>query len=387
MTATTDDVATALRLGWAVAEVRGRNWSHGPRPAASPLPSEPGDVLPLRSQRTGSASRRESVSALVSLTRRLEMEGAAEFEAELAEVLPPFTPEGDALLVDDGGEEVGAEWDRIAASFIDWDGRIQDELTQRGEHLANAYLLARGVAECYWGLGPERSWTSGSAVTAVSPAFLLGEERRRELTRMLGRLGPDTIHPLSAAGISGSLEAWGDVATDDAWSRDPRMRATLYEQVRQWYQLLMLGQDPTTLIRPYARLTSWRYLFRAARTFLPQAVLVFVALGLVAAFFVVTGLDGSTWVSPVLATGGFGAFAFAGLLAKGQSAAQRLVTRLKQDAYTDLVAISVAIVPPYPSGKRGRSGRRSPSGRQVRRQLEKAVRRRLLTPPTSPPPD
>ena len=207
------------------------------------------------------------------------------------------------------------------------------------------------MAECYWGLGPEDAWTFDGEVTAVSPAFLLGEERRRELTRMLGRLAPDTIHPLSAAGISGSLEAWGDVAADETWSRDPRMRALLHEQVRQWYQLLILGQDPTTLIRPYARLTNTRYLVRAARTFWPQVILAVIALGLVAAFFAVTDLKGTTWVSPVLATGGFGAFAIAGLLARGQSAAQRLVTRMRQDAYTDLVAISVAIVPPYPVGR------------------------------------
>jgi hypothetical protein len=83
----------------------------------------------------------------------------------------------------------------------------------------------------------------------------------------------------------------------------------------------------------------------------------------------------------VLATGSFGAFAVAGLMARGQSAAQRMVTRMRQDAYTDLVAISVAIVPPYPSRAGG------PTLRQARRQLERAVRRRLLTPPTAPPPD
>lgn len=217
-------------------------------------------------------------------------------------------------------------------------------------------------------------------LTAVSLAFLLGEERRLELTRMLGRLRPGTIHPLSAAGISGSLEAWGDVAADEVWSRAPRMRPLLYEQVRRWYQLLVLGQDPTTLILPYARLTNTRYLLRAARTFWPQALLAVVALGLVAALFAVTNLNGTSWLSPVLATGGFGAFAVAGLLARGQSAAQRVVTRMRQDAYTDLVEISVAVVPPYPSGAGG------PTLRQARKRLERAVRRRLLTPPTSPPP-
>jgi hypothetical protein len=380
MTGNVETVSTALRLGWAVAEARGRNWPQGPRPKAAPLPKVPGDVLPLRSQRTGSASRRESVRALLSLTRQLELAGSDAFEAELAEVLPPFTPAGEASLVAQAGQDRDPAWSRVADCFIDWDGRFQDELNQRDEHLANAYLLGRGVSECYWGLGPEDAWTSDGEVTAVSLAFLLGEDRRRELTRMLGRLGPDTIHPLSAAGISGSLEAWGDVAADERWSRDPEMRAMLYEQVRQWYQLLMLGQDPTTLIRPYARLTSTRYLVRAARSFLPQAILAVVALALVAGFFVVTGEKGTSWVSPVLATGGFGAFAVAWLLARGQSAAQRLVTRIRQDAYTDLVAISVAIVPPHPAG----SG--EPTMRQVRKQLERAVRRRLLTPPTSAPP-
>jgi len=374
MTGTTEAVAAALRLGWTLAEVRGRNWPHGPRPVATPLPPEPGDVLPLRSQRTASASRRESVNALVSLARQLELEGVRELENQLGSVIPPFTPEGEASLLDDEA------WARTAELFLDWDGRIQDELTQRGEHLANAYLLGRGMSECYWGLGPPDRWTADGKQTAVSLSFLMGEERRRELTRMLGRLGPDTIHPLSAAGISGSLEAWGEVAADEAWSRDSELQALLYERVRQWYQLLILGQDPTTLIRPYARLTNTRYLVRAARTFWPQAVLAVVALALVTAFFVVTDLDGSTWLSPLLATGGFGAFVIAAMMAKGQSAAQRLVTRMRQDAYTDLVAISVAIVPPYPSAAGGRTLR------QTRSQLERAVRRRLLTPPTAPPP-
>ena len=98
---TEQTVATALRLGWAVAEVRGRTWPDGPRPTATSLPRVPGNVLPLRSQRTGSASRRESVKTLVSLTRQIGLEGAEEFEAGLATVLPPFAPEGGESLADD----------------------------------------------------------------------------------------------------------------------------------------------------------------------------------------------------------------------------------------------------------------------------------------------
>ena len=376
MSVSTEEVGTALRLGWAVAEVRGRNWPAGPRPAAAPLPALPGDVLPLRSQRGAAASRRESARALVSLARKLGITGADELEAALSEVLPPFTLTGEASLQAD----TGPVWDRVAACFLEWDGRFQDELTQRGEPLANAYLLGRGIAECYWGLGPEEAWSSAGDETAVSLSFLVGADRRQELTRMLGRLGPDVVHPLSAAGISGSLEAWGEVAADDAWARGPEARPSLYEQVRQWYQLLVLGQDPTTLIRPYARLTHTRYLLRAVRTFWPTVLFAVLALGLVAAFFAVTDLDGTTWLSPVLATSGLGAVVFATLAAKGQSAATRLVTRMRQDAYTDLVALSVAILPPYPRSQGGTSTRRT------RQLLERAVRRRLLTPPTAAPP-
>ena len=119
---------------------------------------------------------------------------------------------------------------------------------------------------------------------------------------------------------------------------------------------------------------------RTARTFWPQALLAVIALAMVAGFFAVIGADGTTWLSPILATGSFGAVVFAGLLVRGQSAAQRLVTRVRQDAYTDLVAISVTIVPPYPSSANG------PTKRQTRKELEKAVRRRLLTPATAAPP-
>jgi hypothetical protein len=87
------------------------------------------------------------------------------------------------------------------------------------------------------------------------------------------------------------------------------------------------------------------------------------------------------WFSSLLATGGFGAFAAAGLLAKGKSAAQKVVTRLRQDAYTDLVAVSVTTVPPPPAPAGGTQQRL----RLRRHRVESAVRRRSLTPPTPPP--
>ena len=381
MSSSAGSVGSALRLGWAVAEVRGRNWPQGPRPTSTALPARPGDVLPLRSQRAGPDARRQSAMALVSLASQLGMVRAAEFEAGLTAALPPFDPDGEAALVDGGEPADGEGWRHTAEFFLRWDARFQDELSQRGEHLANGYLLGRGLAESYWGLGPDRVWTVEGEQTAVSLGFLFGPDRREELTRMLGRLGQEDAHSVTAAAISGSLEAWGAVAENPTWATAPDLRVQLYEQVRRWYQLLVLGQDPTTLIRPYAKLTSLRTIGRAVRLFWPQAVLAVLALGLITAFFAVAGDTASSWLSPLLAMGGFGAFAVAGILARGQSAAQRLVTRIRQDAYTDLVALSVTSVPALPAVP----GEGGPTLRQVRTQLESAVRRRLLTPPTAPP--
>ena len=73
-----------------------------------------------------------------------------------------------------------------------------------------------------------------------------------------------------------------------------------------------------------------------------------VALFLTSTFFLSFTADFFEKVKPLLATGGVTAFAAAGLLTKGPSAAQRMLVRLRQDAYTDLVSVSVTAVPKYP---------------------------------------
>ncbi len=377
---TVGTVIDTLRLGWAVAEVRGRHWPQGPRPQATPLPLRPDLVLPLRSQRVVSASREEAVASLVSFVHLLGLDRDDTFETGLRGALAPWT--------DDTGASTGAggddAWRPAGTFFLQWDAWFQDELGRRSESLANGYLLGRGLAECFWGLGPDDQWQIDGATSAVSLPFLLGAERRRELTRMLGRLEPGVAHEMTPPAVAGTLEAWGVVAADPRWAAHSAMRTNLYEQARRWYQLLVLGQDPTTLIRPYERLRSPTNILRAAKIFWPQIALALLSIALVTAYFSVVGTAGDVgsvpvWFSSLLATGGFGAFAAAGILAKGKSAAQRMVTRLRQDAYTDLVAVSVTTVPPPPDAPGG-------DGQRLRRhRVESAVRRRTLTPPTSAP--
>ena len=379
-------VIDTLRLGWSVAEVRGRHWPQGPRPQATPLPLRPDLVLPLRSQRVVSASREEAVASLVALVQRLGLDRNATFESGLRSAVAPWdTDTGTGTSTVPATADHDA-WRPTGTFFLQWDAWFQDELARRAESLANGYLLGRGLAECFWGLGPDDQWQIDGTTSAVSLPFLLGADRRRELTRMLGRLEPGVAHEMTPPAVAGTLEAWGVVAADPQWAGHPAMRDKLYEQARRWYQLLVLGQDPTTLIRPYERLRSPTNILRAVKIFWPQIALALLSIALVTAYFSVVGTAGDVgsvpvWFSSLLATGGFGAFAAAGILARGKSAAQRMVTRLRQDAYTDLVAVSVTTVPPPPAAPGGKAQRI----RFARHLVEAAVRRRTLTPPTPPP--
>jgi hypothetical protein len=301
-------------------------------------------VLPLRHERKADVARTGAETALKAGVARQGLDSGGSFASGL-----------DAAL------DAGTVGNFLSA----WDQRIQDKLAEVQEERANAYLLGRGMAECYWAHVPGRP---------ESLAELFNDRRRAELTRMLGRLEAGTVHPMTPPAISGCLEAWGDVVGDQDWLEAHDLETQLYEQSRRWYQLLVLGQDPTTLILPDARISGAQGLARAARVFLPQIALATIAAALVTVFLVF--VDDDELLTSLGAIGGLSAVTIAGLAARGQSAAQKLVLRLRQDAYTDLLAISLTALP---------TSTKPQPARELRRSIERAVRRRLLTPATPAP--
>ena len=158
------------------------------------------------------------------------------------------------------------------------------------------------------------------------------------------------------------------MARTPAWLGHPQQaEQALYSQVRRWYELIILGQDPTTLIRPAAGLKNFKTLQRALRLFGPELAATAVGLGfLVALLFLINVGGAADWVktlSGILAAVGL---SLAGLAATIKNSAQALLKRLRQDTYTDLVAIAVQTAPPPP----GKSD------------IENAIARRRLTPAT-----
>jgi hypothetical protein len=252
-------------------------------------------------------------------------------------------------------------WSELAELIWQFDAHVQDRLAAVSESQAIGYQLGRGLADTYWALDP------GQPSGSTSWGFLLGERRCDELSRLTGRLA-GYMGEYTAPAIAGSLEIWKDVARMPRWLGDPQhAEQALYSQIRRWFELVILGQDPTTLIRPAAGLKNFKTLQRAFRLFGPELVATVVGLGfLVALLFLINVGSAAAWLktlSGILAVVGL---SLAGLAATIKNSAQALLKRLRQDTYTDLVAIAVQTAPPPP----GKSD------------IENAIARRRLTPAT-----
>jgi hypothetical protein len=366
-----DRVQAAIRLGWAVAEVRGRNRPGGPTGAVLNLPVQVDDPLPLRVQRTPTELRIEAQRVLSYLAGRLEVDirprspgwpGYGEAIDEAATALARvrrFAPEG--------GDRVRAAWETLAGLLWQFDADVQDRLTAVSDTQANGYQLGRGLAECYWALDPD------SAEGWDSWLFLFNQVRCAELTRLAGRLSP-YMQSYSASSIAGSLEVWKRLAVDEPWRRQPTVPDDLYQQIRNWYELMVLNQDPTQLVQPYHLLRNWRATNRVLRAFIPQLILAAVSALLVAGFVIALSQKHPLgWLAAVTSVLGAVGLSTAGLTAKLRSEAQALSTRLRQDAYTDLISAAITTVPDPPPGRHRR-------GRDA--VVEEAVGARTLTPST-----
>ena len=443
-------VMSALRLGWSVAEMRGRNRPDGPLGEMAGMPDQVDHPLPLRLERGKTELRIEIQSVVAELaqelgvddapdgssysavlgyktlllaharapkaadafrqaldlleqqkndqarqaltnalavqqavvTRRRQALAVAQFSrapaaivdheqaccageeaglAALEQAINNEDPQAIAQHRDDLAAAARQPWADLAELIWHFDAHIQDRLAALSASQAIGYQLGRGLADTYWALNPGQE--DGSA----GWKFLLGERRCAELERLTGRL-TGYMGEYTASAIAGSLEVWKTVVVTPAW-RGPADQAALalYNQIRRWYELIILGQDPTTLIGPAAVMRNYRTLKRVFQLFWPQLVAtVFGIAALVTLLFLVNVHSATAWektLSGVLAAIGL---SLAGLTGTLKNAGQALTKRLRQDAYTDLVALAVQTAPAPPD----------------KSALQKAIGHRVVTPAT-----
>ncbi len=111
------EVTNALRFGWYVAEVRGRNWPQCPQPAGDLLPERGVDDLPLRVERSATELRIEAQAVLGQLAGALGVDKGTD-QHSLTGVIDQ---QGHALaraLPEDSA--VSAAWKAFADSLLSW---------------------------------------------------------------------------------------------------------------------------------------------------------------------------------------------------------------------------------------------------------------------------
>ena len=236
-------------------------------------------VVVRRQQALAAAQSAHVLEAAVQLEQAC-CEGEEAGKAALEHILEALTqqgPEPVAEAVTQHLHELAAAvrqpWADLAELMWQFDAHVQDRLAALSESQAMGYQLGRGLAETYWALDSEQQ--DGSA----SWGFLLGERRCGELSRLTGRLAA-YMGEYTASAIAGSLEVWKSVVSTPAWLGHPaRADVALYNQIRRWYELIILGQDPTTLIGPAAVMRNYRTLARALKLFWPQLLATILGLG------------------------------------------------------------------------------------------------------------
>jgi hypothetical protein len=339
------DVIAAIRLGWTLAEFKGR---HRPDPPPIPRPRIDLDKhrpLPLRSERPPEDQAVEAQRVLVTLADRLDVDALAQQRGTRTEHhhftsrLTRLTQDLDRQRARGDGKQQET-WQRFSDAVYDWDAHIQDELTARSEPQECGYELGRGLAEMFWALNPK----SRAPHDPTSWTFLIGRSRVHELTHLVGRLA-GYLHPLAAPAIIGSLEQWQHIAANPRLNPE-HTREALRQQLRHWYGLLVLGQSPMTFLQRTNVRARWQATRRGLQLF--GGELVLGALALVLAGIVVTLI--LTGTADDVARASLGLLAIIGVsasvaAARVKTATQSLIDRARTQTDVDLLVEAITVEP------------------------------------------
>jgi hypothetical protein len=288
-TVSSDDAAQALRMGWVLAELRGR---------LDPLCAHISPTLVERpTLGLDAADERNPVERQVEATKVLSTLGSLSLtRIDIATLSgsevwnpdrPPYparkTPDMLRYLVcrliyttsmeerphdpvdvhatlstsevTETEKAIGKDkwWTRVEWFLWAWDEALQDQLAAGKFGTASAYELGRGLSESYWALRKPDAGQANDAAP-LEPAllkeqwgFLLGDRRTSALSDLARRLAP-VFSDYTSPAVVASVTKWNEVAKNPGAYVDPELK--LGEQIRVWRDLLVTGRDPLSLVEP-----------------------------------------------------------------------------------------------------------------------------------------
>jgi hypothetical protein len=333
-------VRASFRLGWALAELRGR-YRPDLRSGESSVEQAPiartGHALPLGNERTANEQRIELIRALEGLSEQLDVE----FKTAAGKTKMDLLDETLRLL-DHKQSDEGA-WNTLSNKLYRWDAAIQDRLALLPAQSA-AYQLGRGLAETFWALDTRIT----EATDPRSWELLLGGTRRVTLKRLAARL-VDYIDPLTLPAVTSSLDAWGDVAADGTWRSQDDARSSLEEQTLLWRDLIRGERSPRDLIAGTNALRQATLIPRLWPVLWQQLLTGAVALVLLVggAIALASGAKNGGLATAVTILGGLG-LTSAGLYARAKSSATSLLSSIRDATERTRIGTAATTTPPRP---------------------------------------
>jgi hypothetical protein len=371
-----------MRLGWAIAELRGRVYFRQTDPGCI---AGNGVVrfqhsLPLYTERSSRELFIETQQVVQELAQRTRLDLDGSKMKDSGGVTPP-APCTAAARVTELASQVpekrsaaswGASWNAFTLALYQWDAAIQDRLAGASFGESSAYQLGRGLAECSWALDPECP-----ANDVMGWEHVLGSARCVALTRLLDRLVP-VVSADAASAIKGSLAAWQRVARDPAWRGDPVPEATgllrlkdaapvasllrhkdtapeapvfLRRQVDIWRDMLVGGTDPRVFARPPALVQNVANIIPIIRGLWVQllsGLVSIVALG--AGLWYISKYGNSKALGAVVSALGIFGITASSLLVNAKKKATGLVDRVQKAIAADEIAQAATIIPAKPKG-------------------------------------
>jgi hypothetical protein len=347
-----DSVRYAFRLGWAVAELRGRDQPsrYDQRdPGISKVFKRGAFQLPLSRERSPAEIRKELLQTVEDLMHALELDANAKVAHSWGDLKPVLKKMKKAD--DEAGRE--ALWGEASKCFFHWDACLQDALVLEATWAAG-YQLGRGLAETYWALEPDRT-----AEEMGSWEFIFGQRRQEVLQRLAARLSSFLGAPVVAA-VEGPLAAWGELAGDPTRRSQPDVAADLYRQGLLWRDLIRgerhagdLSLSADVDAPPTAKVWKELHLYRDALLSLKLPVLgglVGIAALVVGATLLASGAGHSGLNTAISLLGAIGVTS-AGLSARAKANATSLLDSLQTRFEVDRVRQAADLCPTSKSSR------------------------------------
>ena len=342
-----------MRLGWGLAELRGRIQFGDADPGRlfEAQAERTGHALPLGEERSPAELLIEVKQVVLALADRTSLTLSGDTIKDSNGNTPTkgsvtaaqrVIALADAVPDDPANRSRGATWNAFSEGLYRWDAMIQDELATLSFGESSAYQLGRGLAETSWALDPK-----AAAQSTTSWEYLLGTKRCIALTRLLERLDPALSDPCVEA-TKGSLAAWERVAKDANWRSVKDSAVFLRQQSTIWRDLLIVGTAPSRLDKPslLQRMATVVPVIKAMFWHIFFAVVFAVCVAVGAWLLTRYGTNGPG--GQIVSALGLLGITATGLSAKAKASANSLVDRLTNAVSADLAVSAATFVPKRP---------------------------------------